>query len=343
MAAYRTDEPTERGGRHALPDQPMGAQFHPRFARQQGEGLATALGLFSIGLGLAQLAAPDAVTRLVGGHPTDRSRTTMRGLGIREFSNGMAILAQPRASGWLWSRVAGDAMDLTLLSRLLADDRNNRSRTLTATAAVLGVAALDYVAARQLGLSAKVRPPVNQAGPARDAGIAASSARRVSRSVTVNRPREEVYAFWRNFENLPQFMEHLESVVVHSATHSHWTAKAPAGRTVEWEAEIIEDVPNERIVWRSLENASIRNAGAVRFLDAPGDRGTELHVELEYQPPAGMLGATVAMLFQEEPKQQVRDDLRAFKQVMEVGEVLRSDASRSRGPHPARPTQEHVA
>jgi uncharacterized membrane protein len=331
----------EPSGR-ALPDRGPGAQFHPRFARQQGEGLATALGLFSIGLGIAQLAAPDAMTRLVGGRPSSQRRNTMRGLGMRELTNGMALLSQPRAPEWAWSRVAGDTMDLALLGRLYADDDGSRSRTMVATAAVLGVAALDYICAQQLGLSARVMPTPQEPGPARSAGIAPSMARRVSRSITINRGRAEVYAFWRNFENLPQFMKHLEAVKVHDERRSTWTATGPAGRHVTWDAEIIDDVPCERIAWRSLPDASIRNAGTVRFEEAPGDRGTELHVELEYQPPAGMLGATVAMLFREEPKQQVQDDLRAFKQVMEVGEVLLSDASRHRGPHPARPTTERA-
>lgn len=314
-----------------------GAQYHPRFARQQGEGLATFLGLFSVGLGLAQLTAPDAMTRLVGGRPTGRTRSTMRGLGMRELTNGMAILQQPRSAAWLWSRVAGDTMDLALLGRLYADERNARNRTMAATAAVLGVAALDYVCAQQLNVSAQARPHEAEDGPARDAGIAPSTARRVARSITVNRGRSEVYAFWRNFENLPQFMKHLEAVSVHDERRSKWTARGPMGKNVSWEAEILEDVPNERISWRSLPGSTITNAGMVRFEDAPGDRGTEIHVELEYKPPAGMLGTTVALLFREEPKEQLFDDLRAFKQVMEIGEVLVSDATRERGPHPARP------
>lgn len=323
---------------------PRGAQYHPRFARQQGEGLATFLGLFSVGLGLAQLTAPDAITRLVGGRPSGRTRTTMRGLGMRELTNGMAILQQPRSQAWLWSRVAGDTMDLALLGRLYADDHTSRNRTVAATAAVLGVAALDYVCAQQLLASARARPHEGEAGAARDAGIALSVARRVARSITVNRSRSEVYAFWRNFENLPQFMKHLDKVSVLDERRSEWTARAPMGRRVSWEAEILEDVPNERISWRSLPGSTITNAGMVLFADAPGDRGTEIHVELEYKPPAGMLGTTVALLFREEPKEQLFEDLRAFKQVMEIGEVMVSDASRHRGAHPARPDarQEHT-
>jgi Predicted integral membrane protein len=148
----------------------------------------------------------------------------------------------------------------------------------------------------------------------------------VRSTVTVNRPASELYDFWRDFENLPRFMHHLEHVET-MGPRSHWVAKAPANRTVEWDAEIVEDVPNERIAWRSLEGSRISNAGVVRFVAAPGNRGTEIHVELSYDPPAGAAGALIAKFFGEEPHQQVRDDLRRFKQVMETGEVLRSDGS----------------
>jgi uncharacterized membrane protein len=144
---------------------------------------------------------------------------------------------------------------------------------------------------------------------------------KVEKSVTVNRPPEELYRFWRNFENLPRFMNHLESVRELGEGRSHWVAKAPAGKTVEWDAEIYNEKENELIAWRSLEGADIPNAGSVRFERAPGGRGTEVKVALEYDPPAGSLGAAVAKLFGEEPEQQVQEDLRRFKQVMEAGEV----------------------
>jgi uncharacterized membrane protein len=118
---------------------------------------------------------------------------------------------------------------------------------------------------------------------------------------------------------------------------SRWRAKAPAGTSVEWEAELIDDRPNELIAWRSLEGSTVDNSGFVRFERAPGGRGTVVHVELRYCPPAGALGAAVAKLFGEEPRQQLYDDLRAFKQVMELGEVVKSDASIHTGMHPAQP------
>ena len=161
----------------------------------------------------------------------------------------------------------------------------------------------------------------------------------VQKAITINRPAAELYAYWHDFENLPRFMEHLEAVRVTGAGRSHWTAKAPANQTVEWDAEVVEDRPNALIAWRSLDGAAVDNAGSVRFTPAPGDRGTEVRVELRYDPPGGALGATVAKLFGEDPTQQVPDDLRRFKQVMETGEVTQSDAS-VKGGGPAQPPAE---
>lgn len=143
----------------------------------------------------------------------------------------------------------------------------------------------------------------------------------VDQSRTINKPAEELYTFWRNFENLPRFMTHLESVSTLDERRSHWVAKAPAGTTVEWDAEIVEDLPNERIAWRSLPNADVDNHGTVRFKPAPGGRGTEVHVALTYRPPAGVIGTAVAKLFGEEPEQQIAGDLLRFKNLMEAGEI----------------------
>jgi uncharacterized membrane protein len=149
----------------------------------------------------------------------------------------------------------------------------------------------------------------------------------VTRSVTINRPRAEVYDFWRRFENLPRFMYHLQSVTPVSEVRSHWVVRAPGGGTVEWDADIIDDRRDELIVWTSLDDSEIRNGGAVRFADAPGDRGTEVRVDLHYQAPGGSAGVAIAKLLGEEPGQQLRDELRRFKQVMETGEVVLSEGS----------------
>ncbi len=125
---------------------------------------------------------------------------------------------------------------------------------------------------------------------------------RVDKAVTVNKPRFEVYSFWRNFENLPSFMHHIEKVRQTSEKVSHWVAKAPMGRTVEWDAEVINDVPGELIGWRSLPGADVQNAGSVHFRDAAGNRGTEVKVELQYIPPGGAVGAMVAKMFGSESR-----------------------------------------
>jgi len=147
----------------------------------------------------------------------------------------------------------------------------------------------------------------------------------VTKSMTVNRPIEEVYAFWRNFENFPRFMSHLESVEVMNPHRSSWVARGPLGTCVRWEAEIFNEKPNELIAWRTLPGSEIDHAGSVRFRKAPADRGTEVHVELNYEPPGGQVGATVAWLFGEEPRIQIEDDLRRFKQIIEAGEIARVD------------------
>jgi uncharacterized membrane protein len=146
-------------------------------------------------------------------------------------------------------------------------------------------------------------------------------------AATINASPDTVYAAWRDVTRLPQFMDHLEAVTGTDDRRSHWVAKAPAGTKVEWDAEITEDVPGERIAWRSLAGASVENSGVVEFVAGPGGRGTEVHVAVEYSPPGGALGSAVAKLFGEEPSQQVSDDLRRFKQLVETGEIARSDGA----------------
>jgi uncharacterized membrane protein len=143
----------------------------------------------------------------------------------------------------------------------------------------------------------------------------------VGRSVTINRPRMELYSFWRDFNNLPKFMGNVHSVAIKDQSHSHWVIDAPAGKTVEWDSQIVDDEPGSVIAWQSLEGASIRNSGRVEFLDSPDGRGTVVRVTLTYDPPAGTVGKLIAKLFQKEPKVQARQDLRRFKQLMETGEV----------------------
>jgi uncharacterized membrane protein len=155
---------------------------------------------------------------------------------------------------------------------------------------------------------------------------------RVDRAVTVEKGRMELFRFWRDLRNLPRFMKHVRSVTVLDEKRSHWVVTAPAGRTVEWDAEIVDEKENEHIGWRSLPNATVDNAGSVWFKDAPGGRGTVVRVELQYNPPAGVLGALVAQMFGEEPGQQIDEDLHRFKQLMEAGEIATTEGQTSASP-----------
>lgn len=277
------------------------------------EGVARGLGWLSLGLGTVCLLAPARVASLAGLRDDDRMRTTARLLGLRELAAGTGILTRRRPAGLVWTRVAGDTMDLALLGAALATDAPRPGRTAGTLAALAGVGALDVWCAVRLSAS----------------GHAGAGARgiEVKRAITVLKPPSEVYRFWRDFGNLPRFMRHLDSVRVLSESRSHWKANGPAGAQVEWEAEIFEDRPNELITWRSLPGAAVANAGSVRFTPAPGGRGTEIRVELRYEPPAGRLGQAFALLLGEAPGQQVLDDLRRLKQVLETGQITFSDAT----------------
>ena len=302
-------------------------QTHALSLREKNERQAQMLGLFSLALGVSQLAAPARVAELIGLKDRPTTRWTLRAIGVREIMSGLGILSQGGTSaGPVWARVAGDALDLALLGRGLTDSPKDRARLLAATGAVVGVAAVDAYAAARLSRNSQVQKlalPVH-----------------VVRSITINRSPETVYQFWRKLENLPTFMAHLESVQEEEIGTTLWRAKAPAGTSVEWRAEITIDRPNEQLAWRSLEGASVPNRGVVCFKPGPAGRGTELIVELKYEPPGGAIGAAIAKLFGEEPGQQIAGDLRRLKQVLETGSVVHSDASIHRGMHPARPASE---
>lgn len=156
----------------------------------------------------------------------------------------------------------------------------------------------------------------------------------ISKSVTINKPRSEVYQYWRKLENLPNFMYHLESVTQIDSKRSHWVAKiadnalAKAVGEIEWDAEIIEEAENDRLLWRSVPGASWDNAGEVRFVDAPGGRGTEVHTTIRYTPPAGDIGQVVAKVLNSSFKAMVKEDIRRFKRIMETGEIANNEGPR---------------
>jgi uncharacterized membrane protein len=288
------------------------------------EQWAQALGWFSIGLGLTEVFATSGLAKAIGIKDDDTNRNVLRGFGVREIVNGIALLTQPDSTTWRWGRVAGDAMDLTFLGKQYGEDGTDKGRLSTAVAAVAGVTVLDVMCSKARHLEG-----TNGSSTRPTAAISKrkENAMDVKEAVTIGRSAEELYNYWHDFENLPNFMNHLEAVTVTGQGQSHWKAKAPLGATVEWDAEIVDDQPNRRIAWRSIPGTGIENWGSVEFVPSTGNRGTIVRVDLHYSPPGGAIGAGIAKLLGEEPEKQVWEDLHRFKQLMELGEITLSDAS----------------
>jgi hypothetical protein len=256
----------------------------------------------------------------------------MQLMGLRELGHGLAILSnssrrRPSGRGW-----PGDLVDLALLGRTWANPENDRGRHAVRHAQ---------------------RPGRRRGGRAhRTAALAAAAQRGQRADGRRDHPHQAQHHRAPPRRGGLRLLARLrEPAALHApprvgGRHRRGAlaleGARPGRQTVEWDAETTADEPNERIAWRSLPGAAVYNAGEVRFQPAPGGRGTELRVTLEYDPPFGKLGSKVAMLFREEPGQQVADDLRHFKQVMETGEIVLSDATKQRGPHPARPNDKPV-
>jgi uncharacterized membrane protein len=263
------------------------------------------------------------VTSAIGVGSGSRQRAAALAVGVRELGAAAALLARP-SSVFLWGRVTGDAVDLAMLTRaLLRHDGRGRNRTVAALAGVAGIAAVDvYAAARRSAKESSVE---------------------LSATTTIRRSPQEIYDFWRGLEHLSEFLAHVDEVRTTGERTSHWRVSAPFGRTVEWDAEVTEDVPGQRLCWRSTGDADVRNEGELRLEPAPRDQGTEVRVRIAYDIPGGKLGQAVARYFGEEPHQQLDDDLRRLKQVLETGEIVRSDGApsgkRARKEFPQRPAR----
>ena len=295
------------------------------------EWIARGLGLFTVGLGLVQVAAPRRFARAVGA--PESSETVARLIGVRELAAAPGLLIRPRPVAWTWMRVGGDLMDLALLAILLRTHTKDRERSIAATGAVIGITALDALTAIALARGAGEEAGGDEA--------AAETRRRqpaVQASITIAGEPDEIYRLWHDLENLPRFMENVESVERLADGTSHWKVRGPLGTTVEWDAETTDERPGELIAWRSVEGASVHHAGSVRFRRASGDRGTEVHVEFDYSPPGGPIGKGIAKVFGSDPLQQTESDLRRLKQIVETGDVVKGGATPADGPlHPAQP------
>jgi uncharacterized membrane protein len=278
--------------------------------------MARALGLFSLGLGVWQLASPRSVAKVVGIDDA-QDENLIRAIGLRELGSAAGLLWGSQPAPFLWSRVAGDLMDLSMLASAMGSREGDRRRQVARSMLAVAAVTLPDVVA-----SLKTTEGMPSLSRSSDVGSAD-----VHASITVRASADEVYRVWRDLGGLPRFMTHLESVTDHGGGRSRWVATGRLGTSVEWEAQTTEDVPGSRLSWRSVEGSDVDNAGTVELVPATQDRGTEVRLRLSYAPPGGAVGRAAAKLLGEEPKQQVSDDLRRFKQLIETGDITRSEAS----------------
>jgi uncharacterized membrane protein len=236
--------------------------------------------------------------------------------------SGLGLLLGRRPAPWLWARTGGDAIDLALLGVALVAPGSQRVRLGAAMGAITAVGALDVTAARRVG-------PTEER----------EAERTVRRAITIGRRPAEVYAFWRDLKNLPTFMTRLAGVEHLESGRTRWHAKGAAGQMVTWEAQVTEDVPNQRLAWHSVPDSRFEISGAVSFLPAPANRGTEVHVTLRFAAPGGQVGRLLSMVPGLDPALQLESDLRRLKQRLELGALMQSTARRFPTPEPPRSRQ----
>jgi len=281
-----------------------GGERRGRRRARDPHALARTLGWVGIALGATEVLLPRAFGRVIGVRKP--RRTWVRALGLREIASGVGILTMRQPAPFLWARVAGDAIDLALLGAAVRMKKSRPERLATAAVIVAGVTALDIVASRAHTDAARAR---------------GQSLFRIHESIAINRPLDDLFAFWRDLENLPSIMSHVQSVQSTGERRSHWRANTAERKPVEWDTELLIVAPNEKILWRSVEGADVPNEGMVAFETLPGGRGTLVKIDLQYRPAHAKLASAFLRLFGGAPQHQVREDLRRFKQRIEAGEV----------------------
>jgi uncharacterized membrane protein len=286
----------------------------------EGAGLSRTLGWLAVAAGLTDLAVPTLMARAAGLKPNTRTSLGVRAMGAHSLASGLAILLRPRRPAPMWVRFAGDFLDLGVFGLLARSRTGSKPRIGATLLAMAARTTLDAIASHQVQ---QHHDAVN---------------RPVISSVTINKPPGEVYAYFRQLEQLPLFMTYLAEVRQTGPRTSHWVAKLPVVGNVAWDAEITEEKPGEVIAWRSAEGSPITMQGRATFVRAPGRNMTELRVELK----VGLMGKPSAALAKLLTRPEIKGDLRRLKQVMETGEVLRSDASVHRLPHPAQPPDTRI-
>lgn len=270
---------------------------------RNGAQLNQSLGWLSVGLGVAEVLAPRTVGRMIG---VGEHSAMLRLCGVREIASGLGLLSGRAPAAFTASRVVGDAMDLALLGASLRSPDCNPNRVAVAATVVASVAAVDLYASKL-----DVRTAIAQAP--QDVPVTVT--------LTINSPPQKIYEFWRKLENLPRFMQYVESVSETGERTSHWVAKAPQGLRLEWDSEIFDERPGEYISWRTFGNSEVNHSGSVRFEAAPAGQGCIVRVEMHYGAPGGQLAARAAKIFSAAPEAMVMSDLRRLKQLIEAGEI----------------------
>jgi uncharacterized membrane protein len=311
------------------PPASTGAPIHPVAAVSRGHRklnretqvdavLGRGLGWLSLLLGSGGRFAPSALGAAIG---LPGRNALLRAAGARELIAGIGLLTQQQRKPWLWARVAGDVLDLTLLgmTAIAADRAARRRRSLTALTTVAAVTAVDVLAS--LRASRTPLAPLHASRRFRAIGDEV-----IGESVTLNKTPLECYQQWRQLEQLPRFMWTLESVRPLDERRSHWTLAGSHRTRLEWDAEITHDVPGERLAWRSLPNEQIAHAGVVRFAPAPGGRGTVVHLVAHYRLLAGAPWAPrLESMLTHSAGARLREELRRFKQLLETGEIATTE------------------
>jgi uncharacterized membrane protein len=285
------------------------------------ERFARGLGYFSIGLGLTEFAATEKLAESIG--IADVPRSVVRAMGIREIANGVGILAAPREPKWMWSRVAGDAIDLALLLMAFGSAGSSRKRLTAALGAVGGVTVLDAVCARLL--SRKRYRRVSRKLLTGGRGL------RVQKSISINSSPAELYQFCREPSNLPRIATSVQSVTENSDRQLHWRVTDPGQGQIEWVTQIVEDRPNQLISWRSLNSPPIEHSGSIRFSPGPDTRGTIVRVEILRRPLKPGISASL-QLFASRADFHLSEALRRLKAVMETGEIPTTEGQPSGRP-----------
>jgi uncharacterized membrane protein len=265
------------------------------------------LGLLSLALGAGAVLMPTWLSRVSGLEP---HRRLLPLVGLRELTAGIGLLSSSNPTPWLWSRVAGDAMDLAVILSSLMSRNNSRKMSAAVTAAV--VAAIAAIDTRE-SLRSTRSGNTNQQAAASDVLVSAS--------VIVSKSPQECYDFWRDATNMTRISPMVESVTVLDQRTSRWLIRSPLGHRIEWDSKVTGETPGERISWRSVDGGGLYHAGVIRFERATGDRGTLVNTSMHFRVPGGAAGIGLAKLLGANPRSEVREDLRRFKQLLEAGEI----------------------